>query len=305
MSSIVDSSASAVEDDRNRQLAARYQLERSKRLNAKGNAQYIAIEGQFEDFARDPNVTDTITRSASVELVDVVIVGGGITGILTSVELRRAGIGSFRVIEKGADFGGTWYWNRYPGIACDCESLIYLPLLEEFDYTPSAKYVPGAEIAEHLRRIAEKYSLYENAYLQTQVSDIRWSDCDSRWVVTTDRGDQIRAKFVVLRSGPLHGPRCLASEVSTISSASSSTAADGITTTPAAALAVGSTGCATNASRWSEPGPAEFRSCRCWPEMPNICTSFSAPLRSLTAATMPPSKRAGRRARTLGGSGDG
>ena len=207
MSSIVDSSASAVQDDRNRQLAARYQLERSKRLNAKGNAQYIAIEGQFEDFARDPNATDTITRSASVELVDVVIVGGGITGILTSVELRRAGIGSFRVIEKGADFGGTWYWNRYPGIACDCESLIYLPLLEEFDYTPSAKYVPGAEIAEHLRRIAEKYSLYENAYLQTQVSDIRWSDCDSRWVVATDRGDQIRAKFVVLGSGPLHRPK--------------------------------------------------------------------------------------------------
>ena len=207
MSSIVDSSASAVEDDRNRQLAARYELERSKRLNAQGNAQYIAIEGQFEDFARDPNATDTITRSASVELVDVLIVGGGIAGLLTSVQLRRAGIGSFRLIEKGADFGGTWYWNRYPGIACDCESLIYLPLLEEFDYTPSVKYAPGAEIAEHLRRIAEKYRLYENAYLQTQVSDVRWSDHDSRWVVSTDRGDQIRAKFVVLGSGPLHRPK--------------------------------------------------------------------------------------------------
>jgi cation diffusion facilitator CzcD-associated flavoprotein CzcO len=206
LSSSIDSSVSAVEG-RNRQLATRYQLERDKRLNAKGNAQYIAIEGQFEDFARDPNATDTITRGASVESVDVVIVGGGITGILTSVELRRAGIGSFRVIEKGADFGGTWYWNRYPGIACDCESLIYLPLLEEFDYTPSAKYAPGAEIAEHLRRIAEKYALYENAYLQTQVSDIRWSDRDSRWVVATDRGDQIRAKFVVLGSGPLHRPK--------------------------------------------------------------------------------------------------
>jgi cyclohexanone monooxygenase len=207
LSSIVDSSASAVEGDRNRQLAARYQLERSKRLNAKGNAQYIAIEGQFEDFARDPNATDTITRSASVESVDVLIVGGGIAGILTSVQLRRAGIGSFRLIEKGADFGGTWYWNRYPGIACDCESLIYLPLLEEFDYTPSARYAPGAEIAEHLRRIAEKYELYENAYLQTQVSEVRWSDRDSRWVVSTDRGDEIRAKFLVLGSGPLHRPK--------------------------------------------------------------------------------------------------
>ena len=207
LSSSIDSSATAVAGDRTGRLAARYQLERDKRLNPKGNAQYIAVEGQFEDFARDPNATDTVTRSASVECIDVLIVGGGIAGILTSVQLRRAGVSSFRLIEKGADFGGTWYWNRYPGIACDCESLIYLPLLEEFDYTPSAKYAPGAEIAEHLRRIAEKYALYENAYLQTQVSEIRWSDRDSRWVVATDRGDQIRAKFVVLGSGPLHRPK--------------------------------------------------------------------------------------------------
>src|ERR1700757_4095767 len=207
LSSSVDSSATAIEDDRNRRLAARYQLEREKRLNPQGNAQYIAIEGQFEDFARDPNATNKFTRSASVDSVDVLIVGGGIAGILTSVQLRRAGIGSFRLIEKGADFGGTWYWNRYPGIACDCESLIYLPLLEEFDYTPSAKYAPGAEIAEHLRRIAEKYELYENTYLQTQVSEIRWSERDARWLVSTDRGDCIRAKFVVLGSGPLHRPK--------------------------------------------------------------------------------------------------
>jgi len=207
LSSSIDSSASVVDGDRNRRLAARYQLEREKRLNSKGNAQYIAIEGQFEDFARDPNATDTITRSASVESVDVLIVGGGISGILAAVELRRAGLSSFRLIEKGADFGGTWYWNRYPGIACDCESLIYLPLLEEFDYTPSTKYAPGAEIAEHLLRIAEKYALYENAYMQTQVSGIRWSDRDSRWVVATDRGDRIRAQFVVLGSGPLHRPK--------------------------------------------------------------------------------------------------
>ena len=107
MSSSIDSSARAVTDDRIGRLAARYQLERDKRLNAKGSAQYIAIEGQFEDFARDPNATDTITRSASVECIDVLIVGGGIAGILTSVQLRRAGVSSFRLIEKGADFGGT------------------------------------------------------------------------------------------------------------------------------------------------------------------------------------------------------
>jgi cyclohexanone monooxygenase len=207
LSSSIDTSATATDNDRRNRLAERYQLERDKRLNLKGNAQYIAIEGQFEDFARDPNAVDPITRAPSVESVDVLIVGGGIAGILTSVQLRRAGINNFRLIEKGADFGGTWYWNRYPGIACDCESLIYLPLLEEFDYTPSVKYAPGAEIAAHLRRIAEKYALHENAYLQTQVSDVRWSDRDSRWVVATDHGDEIRAKFVVLGSGPLHRPK--------------------------------------------------------------------------------------------------
>jgi cation diffusion facilitator CzcD-associated flavoprotein CzcO len=198
---------SAVDVDRKRQLAEKYRLERSKRLNPKGNGQYIAVEGAFADFSRDPYAKVPASRLPSTESVDVLIVGGGIAGLLTAVELRRASVASFQIVEKGADFGGTWYWNRYPGIACDCESLIYMPLLEELGYTPSAKYAPGEEIGAHLRRIGDEFGLYANTHFQTQVKGIRWSAPDERWMVNTDRGDEILARFIVLGSGPLHRPK--------------------------------------------------------------------------------------------------
>jgi hypothetical protein len=108
------------------------------------------VEGAYAEFSRDPYVKVPSNRRPSTESVDVLIVGGGIAGLLTAVELRRSGVASFQIIEKGSDFGGTWYRNRYPGIACDCESLIYIPLLEELGYTPSVKYAPGEEIGAHL-----------------------------------------------------------------------------------------------------------------------------------------------------------
>ena len=205
MSNSVDNSA--IDADRKRQLAEKYRLERSKRLNPKGNAQYIAVEGAFADFSRDPYVKVPSNRMPSRDSVDVLIVGGGITGLLTAVELRRAGVANFQIIEKGSDFGGTWYWNRYPGIACDCESLIYIPLLEELGYTPSAKYAPGEEIGAHLCRIGDEFGLYDNTHFQTQVTAIHWSAPDEWWLVSTDRGDEIRARFIVLGSGPLHRPK--------------------------------------------------------------------------------------------------
>jgi cyclohexanone monooxygenase len=207
LSSTTDHAQPTDTGERQRLIAERYRIERDKRLNSKGNEQYIAVEGDFSDFAADPNATIPLTRPAARATVDVLIVGGGITGLLTAVELRRRGVSNFKIIEKGADFGGTWYWNRYPGIACDCESLIYLPLLEELDYVPTAKYARGEEIRTHLTKIGEKFSLYQHAYFQTQVTAVRWSDDDTCWAVTTDHGDQINARFVVLGSGPLHRPK--------------------------------------------------------------------------------------------------
>jgi cyclohexanone monooxygenase len=205
MTELVDSTIAS--DDYRTGLEARYKEERDKRIRADGLGQYVSVEGEFSQFAQDPWAGEPSAREASTDLVDVVVVGAGIAGLVAAVELRKAGIDNFRIIEKAADVGGVWYWNRYPGIACDCESLIYLPLLEEMGYVPTQRYTSGAEIWNYLRSIAEKYSLYDNALLQTQITELRWSDTDSRWVVTTDRGDAVRAKYVVLGSGPLHRPK--------------------------------------------------------------------------------------------------
>jgi cation diffusion facilitator CzcD-associated flavoprotein CzcO len=200
------SSTGGVADYR-QQLAEKYREEREKRVRSEGMGQFLSVDGRLAQFADDPYAGERAPRAALTEQVDVVVVGAGIGGLLTSVELRRAGIDNFRVIEKGGDVGGTWYWNRYPGLRCDCESLIYLPLLEELGYLPSERYTRGSEISQHLRAIADKFAVYENALLQTQVTDIQWSHSDARWHIFTDRGDALYAKYVVLGSGPLHRPK--------------------------------------------------------------------------------------------------
>ncbi|MEY3167714.1 MAG: hypothetical protein RLZZ343_1517, partial [Actinomycetota bacterium] len=128
-------------------------------------------------------------------------------GLLAGARLREAGIEDIRMIEKGGDFGGTWYWNRYPGAACDVESYIYLPLLEEIGYIPTQKYSQAPEILEHSRAIARHFDLYRNACLQTEVTELRWDEEQLRWVIRTNRGDQMRARYVVMANGPLHRPK--------------------------------------------------------------------------------------------------
>jgi cation diffusion facilitator CzcD-associated flavoprotein CzcO len=131
----------------------------------------------------------------------VAIVGAGFGGLLTGARLRELGVQSVRLIDRAADVGGTWYWNRYPGIACDVESYVYIPLLEELGYVPTEKYAKGAEIFAHCQRIAEHYDLYREACLQTDVHEIRWQESNSRWIIRTNRGDEISAKFVSMANG--------------------------------------------------------------------------------------------------------
>ncbi len=125
----------------------------------------------------------------------------------SAARLREAGIDDVRIIEKGGDFGGTWYWNRYPGAMCDVESYVYLPLLEEVGYVPTEKYVKAREILAHSRAIGEHYALYDRALFQTEVTETRWDDSAKRWIVSTDRGDALRARFVAMANGPLHRPK--------------------------------------------------------------------------------------------------
>ena len=189
-------------------LRRMYREERDKRLRPDGNDQYIDMSGEYAKYIEDPHVEGCLGREPLSDLVDVVVVGGGFGGLLTGARLRETGITSgVRLIEKGGDFGGTWYWNRYPGAMCDVESYVYLPLLEEIGYVPKEKYAHAPEILAHSRAIGEHYDLYRDALFQTEVIELRWDDTSDRWIVSTNRGDAIRARFVVTASGPLHRPK--------------------------------------------------------------------------------------------------
>ena len=188
-------------------LRARYARERDKRLRADGNEQYVEIAGDFSRYLDDPNADEGSTREALTDDIEVAIIGGGFSGLLVGARLREAGVESLRVIEAGGDFGGTWYWNRYPGAQCDIESYIYLPLLEELDYIPKEKYAYRSEIHAHSQAIARHYDLYESACFQTQVSEMRWAEDAARWRLSTNRGDRISARFVCMANGPLSRPK--------------------------------------------------------------------------------------------------
>ncbi|WP_395842092.1 flavin-containing monooxygenase [Archangium violaceum] len=185
-------------------LREKYRSEREKRLRPNGNTQYIPLKGVFADFDKDPYVEPGFTRPALTEKLDVLIVGGGFGGMLAAVRLRQAGVHSFRIVEKGGDFGGTWYWNRYPGAACDVESYIYLPLLEETGYIPKEKYAKAPEIFAHCQRIGRQFDLYKAALFQTLVEQMDWDEDTRRWNVTTHRGDRLAARFVIIAGGILH-----------------------------------------------------------------------------------------------------
>jgi cyclohexanone monooxygenase len=187
-------------------LRERYRRERDKRLRPDGNDQYVEVSGAYEAYLRDPYI-EAATREPLRDDVTVALIGGGFAGLVAAVRLRQAGVDDVRIIEKGGDFGGTWYWNRYPGAQCDVESYVYLPLLEETRYVPTEKYVHAPEILEHCRRIAERFDLHQRAVLSTEVTGVEWDAGVRRWVITTDRGDRITARFLVMGNGPLHRPK--------------------------------------------------------------------------------------------------
>ncbi|MFT7645772.1 MAG: cation diffusion facilitator CzcD-associated flavoprotein CzcO [Candidatus Poriferisodalaceae bacterium] len=188
------------------QLKSKYLAERDKRLRADANEQYTEVAGDFSNYVDDP-YTERVDREPLFDDVEVVIIGGGFGGLLTGARLREAGFDDIRVIEKAGDFGGTWYWNRYPGAMCDVESYCYLPLLEELSYIPKHKYSFAPEIFEHSKAIARHFGLYDNACLQTDVTGMEWDDADGRWIITTDRGDRMRARYVAMANGPLNRPK--------------------------------------------------------------------------------------------------
>jgi cation diffusion facilitator CzcD-associated flavoprotein CzcO len=148
-----------------------------------------------------------VDRPPVREDVNVAVIGSGFAGLVVGAKLKQAGVTDVRLIDKAGDVGGVWYWNRYPGAMCDTAAMIYLPMLEETGTVPSAKYVPAPEIHAHARRIATTFDLYDGALLSTGITGVVWNDDSSRWIITTDRGDEVRARFVTVGTGPLHRPK--------------------------------------------------------------------------------------------------
>ena len=194
--------SSTLSDTDRETLRAKYKEEREKRIRPEGANQYIAPSGRFAHWSEDP-YTPRTERDPVVEHVRVVMVGGGFAGLCVGARLRESGIDDFRIIESGGDFGGVWYWNRYPGAMCDTASMVYLPLLEETGHFPKRKYEYGPDIFEHARRIGRHFDLYEAALFSTQVVSLTWDESESHWIVATDRGDRITATYVATGTGPL------------------------------------------------------------------------------------------------------
>ena len=188
-------------------LREKYAQERAKRLRPEGADQYLELEGEFAEFYEVDPYTTVTARDPIVENAEVVILGGGFAGLLAGAHLKKAGVQGIRVIEMAGDFGGVWYWNRFPGIQCDNDAYCYIPMLEELGFIPSKKFADGAEIFQHCRNMGKHFGLYDGALFSTQVRELHWDDSAKRWRISTDRGDQIAARFVVMAQGSYNRPK--------------------------------------------------------------------------------------------------
>ena len=192
------------------EIKKKFAEEREIRVNFRpeGTAQFTSeFTGELEKYAVDPYAEERVEREPITDTVECLFIGGGFSALLTSARLRERGVESIRIVERGADVGGTWYWNRYPGVACDVVSYDYLPLLDEMNYVPKNHYSRGDEILEHCQAIANKYDLYELAVFQTTVTSTTWLASEQMWELKTDRGDVMKARFVICANGTLSKPK--------------------------------------------------------------------------------------------------
>jgi cation diffusion facilitator CzcD-associated flavoprotein CzcO len=182
----------------------KYQRERAKRMTeGRGVIYDLKNDRRFAEYTRDPH-TPFVERDPVSTEVDVAIIGAGMSGVVMGAKLREAGLRQIMLIDKAGGIGGTWYWNRYPGVMCDVESYIYMPMLEEMNYVPTTRYAFGDEIRRYLDAIATKFGLVDDALFHTGVDTSEWDESLSRWVIRTDRGDEIRARYLILAPGILN-----------------------------------------------------------------------------------------------------
>jgi cation diffusion facilitator CzcD-associated flavoprotein CzcO len=191
-------------------IKQKFAEERDLRLDyrPKGTDQFTSdLTGDLAKYAIDPYAQEPAPRESLNDTVECLFIGGGFSALLTSARLREKGVESIRIVERGADVGGTWYWNRYPGVACDVVAYDYLPLLDEMGYVPKNHYAKGDEILAHCRAIAKKYGLYDLAVFETTVTSTVWDEDEGMWNIETNRGDHMKARFVVCANGTLSKPK--------------------------------------------------------------------------------------------------
>ena len=196
-----------VTPERIEEMHAKYLRERDRRIKKDHNEQYIPASGKWKDAYETDPYTPVAPREPITGETDVVILGAGYCGMMVAAQLKKAGIDDFYNVDHGGNFGGTWYWNRYPGLQCDNDSMVYMPLLEETGYMPSKKFCEGYEIHDHCQMIADTFGLRENALFHTMIENLKWDPAINRWHVGTNRGDDIKARFVVMAMGPLNKPK--------------------------------------------------------------------------------------------------
>ena len=187
-------------------LRNKYAHERDKRLRPEGFGQYRVASGSLSEFMID-HYAEPFEREPLNDEVEFAIIGGGFGGLLAGARLREIGVEHIRIIDRAGDFGGTWYWNRYPGAQCDIESYVYMPLLDELDYVPTERYAHAPELLQHSINIARHYDLYRDTCFQTEVTGMEWEEDSRRWIIRTNRGDASRARFVAMANGPLTRPK--------------------------------------------------------------------------------------------------
>ena len=188
----------------NAEEQAKYREFKEARMGA---ADYMSMEGEFSKYLEDVYSENPVPRESLDDECEILVVGAGFAGLLLWHKLQKAGFKDVRFCEKGGDVGGTWYWNRYPGIACDVEAYSYLPLLEEMEYIPTMKFASGFEIMEYCQKVAEKFGFYDHCLFHTTVERTDWDEASGRWTVSTDRGDKMKARYVILANGILTTPK--------------------------------------------------------------------------------------------------
>ncbi|KAK5155063.1 hypothetical protein LTS14_006018 [Recurvomyces mirabilis] len=199
----------------------KYSEERDKRYKVGGRS-YIdpAKSDKFKHFLKDPWIKNgtPINRPMGVNgHSKFLILGAGFGGILFAVKLIQAGFDAkdIVIVDPAGGFGGTWYWNRYPGLMCDTESYIYLPMLEEMNYMPKRKYSGGEEIRQYAESIAKAFGLQDRAQFQASMQSATWNEEAKQWSVgiveKPKGGDEvqstIRADFVMFASGVLNNAK--------------------------------------------------------------------------------------------------